>query len=262
AHAYFAIGEYKLALEAFDYAVITNEDFELAYLDYAELCYCLHMWDKALSLYIKLTQLIEPDEELLCRIGECLEHLGEYDKGRVYLYRALGMNPKYAETYYHIGQCYAQEGAWGSSLHFYKQAVKLDEEREDYLSALAKNHQMLGYPQRAIPFYKRAIEIGPELGVNWAELTQILIQENKIEDALNLVEDAFEHTYDAGLFYCKAACEFKKRDFATAMDTLKEALLEDHGKHQMLFAICPELIEDRGVQAIIRYYDPNFFEQE
>jgi len=256
AHACYAIGEYKEALEAFDYAIVINDKFELAYLDYAEFCYSLHMWDKALPLYLKLLELIDADEELLCRIGECLERLGEYEKAKLYLYRALALNPKAPETYFHIGQCYAQQGIWESSLHFYKQAAKLSPERDDYLAALAKNHVQLGFPMRAIPLFKKAMTLGPEIGSYWSGLAQIFISRNKINAALELLEEANEHTYSADLLYVQAACQFIKKDKTTAMDTLREGLLEDYNLHQLLFDICPNLKEDKDVKAIIRYYKP------
>jgi tetratricopeptide (TPR) repeat protein len=256
AHAYFAVGEYKKALDAFDYAIIVNENFELAYLDCAELCHSLHMWKKALPLYLKLLELIDADEELLCRIGECMEKLGDYEKAKVYLYRALALDPKAADTYFLIGQCYAMQGVWESSLHFYKQAVKLDPERDDYIAALAKNHVKLGFPTRAIPLYKKATTIGPEIGSYWSELTQIFISRKKISAALELLDEAFENTYDARLLYCQAACQFINVDKTTAMDTLREGLLENYHLHHLLFEICPDLKEDKDVKAIIRYYNP------
>ncbi len=256
AHAYFANGEYKKALDAFDYAIIVNENFELAYLDCAELCYSLHMWEKALPLYLKLLELIDADEELLCRIGECYQKLSDYEQAKIYLYRALALNPKAPETYFLIGQCYAMQGIWESSLHFYKQAVKLDPERDDYIAALAKNHVKLGFPMRAIPLYKKATSIGPEMGSYWAELTQIYISKKKINAALEVLDKASESAYDARLLYCQAACQFIKADKTAAMDTLRESLLEDYHLHTMLFEICPNLKEDRAVKAIIRYFNP------
>lgn len=256
AHAYFAVGEWKLALDAFDYAIVVNENFELAYLDCAELCYSLHMWKKALPLYLKLLELISADEELLCRVGECFEKLGDYEKAKIYLYRALPMNPKASETYFLIGECYAKQEVWESSLHFYKQAVKLNPENDKYIAALAKNQVKLGFPMRAIPLYKKATKIGPEMGNYWAELTQIFINRNKIGAALEVLEEAFENAYDARLLYCQAACQFINADKTEAMNTLREGLLENYQQHPMLFEICPDLKEDRDVKAIIRYYNP------
>jgi tetratricopeptide (TPR) repeat protein len=258
AHAYYALGEYKLALEAFDYAIVINEEFELAYLDCAELCYSLHIWDKALAHYQKLLELLEPDEELLCRIGECYQKLGDYEHAKIYLYRALAMSPKYAKVYYLIGLCYSQEGIWESSLHFFKQAVKLNPDRDDYLAALAKNQVMLGFPQRAIPLYKKATELGPEISTYWTELAQIYIERKKISQALELLDEALENTYDASLFYCQAACHFIRKDKSLALDTLREGLLEDYPMHHLLFELCPELREDADVKGILRYYASEF----
>lgn len=257
AHAYYGMGEYKMALDAFDYAIVIKDDYELAYLDYAELCYDLHLWDKALVLYTRLMELISPDEDLLCRLGECYSKIGNYEKAKVYLYRALALSPKEAEIYFHIGNCYAKDGIWESSLHFYKQAVKLSPEQDEYIAALAKNQVALGFPMRAIPLYKKAIKLGKEVPEYWAELTQVFIERKKTGAALQLLEQAFENTYSADLVYLKAACEFIQADKTAAMDTLQEGLLENYKSHHLLFKVCPELIDDRAVKAILRYYKPS-----
>ncbi len=236
-HAWYAIGEHHKALNAFDYSLLINDRFELAYLDCAELCYSLHKWAKALPLYLKLLELMEPDEELLCRIGECLEHLGQYEKAKVYLYRGLAKNPKDPEIYFHIGQCYAKESVWESAIHFFKQAVKLNPERDDYIAALANNHVQMGFPHRAIPLYKKATSLLPEMSAYWVELTRIFIQRNKIDEALCLLDEAFENTYDASLLFCQAACQFMQGNKVTAMDTLREGLLENYDMHRLLFVV-------------------------
>ncbi len=253
-HAWYATGEHYKALEAFEYATIINDKFELAYLDCAELCFSLQKWAKALPYYLKLLHLIEPDEELLCRIGQCYEYLGAYEKAKVYLYRALAINPKDPEIYFHIGQCYAKGESWESAMHFFKQAVKLNPDSDEYIAALAHNHVQLGYAHRAIPLYKKATTLLPEISSNWVALTQIYISRNKVGAALTLLEEAFRHSYDAPLLYCQAACQFISGNKTIAMDTLREGLLEDFDAHRLLFEICPELEEDRKVSAILRYY--------
>ena len=72
------------------------------------------------------------------------------------------------------------------------------------------------------------------------------------------MDEAFENAYDASLLYYQAACQFIKKNRVTALDTLREGLLEDYHLHHLLFDICPELKEDADIKGILRYYSPEF----
>ncbi|HHS95145.1 MAG TPA: tetratricopeptide repeat protein, partial [Phaeodactylibacter sp.] len=186
--------------------------------------------------------------------GECHQHLGNYEKAKVYLYRALAKDPRDAVIYFHIGQCYAKEGIWESSLHFFKQAVKLHPQHDVYSAALANNYLQLGAADKALPLYRQAIKALPEIGEYWVALCRIYIEKTEVDTAMTILERAFENAYDAKLLYGQAACQFIKGEKKAAMDTLRDALLEGFEERKLLFDICPELKTDNDVSAIIAYY--------
>ncbi|MEM1323993.1 MAG: tetratricopeptide repeat protein [Bacteroidota bacterium] len=254
-HAYYSMNKYEKAIEAFEYAFVINDKFELAYRDYAEVCFELKRFDKALKCYLEALEHFDSDPDILAKVGECYEYLGNVAKAKIYFFRALNMDPRSDEVYFHIGECYAAENHLESALHFYKQAIKIDDRREDYLSSLANTYYRLGRPDKALPLFRKAIEIAPEQTSYWTEYAGYLLEMGRVYEAIELMEDAEINSIGAEIQYCKAVCHFKLGQRVQALNCTGEGLMENFAAHKLLFELAPELQADKDVKAIIRYYE-------
>lgn len=77
-HAHYFLNEYEEALIAFEYAFITNERFEPAYKEFAEVCFHLKHYRQALEALEEALTFFQSDSELLVKIGQCHEYMGNY----------------------------------------------------------------------------------------------------------------------------------------------------------------------------------------
>jgi len=254
-HAYYSLNDYDKAIEAFEFAFLINEKFELAYRDYAEVCFELTYYDRALKCYLEVLELFESDPDILSKVGECYEYLGNTAKAKIYFFRALNLDPRNDEVYFHIGECYCREKHWESAVHFYKQAIKLDDTREDYMFGLAGAYQKLNRPEKAFPLYQQAIEIGPEQIAYWTRYARYLLSLGKYQEALTLLDEADANIYSVKVLYYKACCLFKMNNRKLMLETLGEALADDFKIHPIIFAAIPEMETDKDIKAIIKYYE-------
>ena len=254
AQAHYQLREYEEALDAFEYAFITNDKFEPAYKEFADVCFQLKLYQRALDALEEGFELFEADEDMLLKLGQCHQYLGNTAKAKIFYYRALNLNKMADEVYFHIGECYSEEGEYSSSVHFYNQAIKIDDLREDYLMALAKSYSKMGRFQKALPLFQKATEMGPELSENWVEYASFLVDINGLEEALEVIEEGENYSYGADLFYCKAAILFKMEDRKTALDALGEALIENFNDSESFFNYLPDYRSDKDVKSIMRYY--------
>ena len=254
-HAYYSLNDYEKAIQAFEFAFLINEKFELAYRDYAEVCFELTYYDKALKCYLEILELFESDPDILSKVGECYEYMDNTAKAKIYFFRALNLDPRNDEVYFHIGECYSKEKHWDSAVHFYKQAIKLDETREDYMFGLANAYQKLNRPQKAFPLYQKAIEIGPEQTNYWTRYAYYLLSLGRYQEALVLLDEAEINIYSVEVLYYKACCLFQMNNRKLMLDTLGEALSEQFEDHQIIFETIPEMKEDKDIKAIIKYYE-------
>lgn len=254
AQAHYQLCEYPESLDAFEYAFITNNKFEPAYKEFADVCFQLKLYEKALNALEEGLEFFSADEEMLLKIGQCHEYLGDTAKAKIFYYRALNQNKMADEVYFHIGECYSKEKEFASSIHFYNQAIKIDDLREDYLMSLAKSYSNMGRYQKALPIFQKATEMGPELSENWVDYASFLINIGGLDEALEVIEEGENYSYGADLFYCKAAILFKMENRKSALDALGEALIQNIKEVECFFNYLPEYREDKDVKAILKYY--------
>jgi tetratricopeptide (TPR) repeat protein len=253
-HAYSCVGEYDLAIDAYEYSFIINDEFELGYRECADLCFQMCKYDKALNFYLDALDLFGPDSDLLANIGECYMEMSEYDRAKDYFNKASKLDPYNDEVYYYLGLCHAKEDRWLSAINAYFKAIEIEDRREEYFSNLAMAFSKVGEFAKAHYYYLKATEIGPEQCEIWKDHIAFLIQLGELEKALEVVEEAEIHTVGTELMYCRAACLFAMENRSEAMEALRAALIEDLDMANLIFEILPGLKEDIQVHHLISYY--------
>ena len=253
-HAYTYFGRYEEAIEAYEYAFIINKEFEWAYRHCAELCMEIKKYTKALECYQEVMAYIDPDGELLLKVGQCYQFSGNIDIAEKVYARSIKLDELNDEVYFHLGQCSAIRKNWKNAIRFYKRALEIESKREEYYAAIAEAYTNLSQNEKAFHYFDRAIELAPEQSVYWTKFAAFLLKEGAYEAALDVLADAEKHAVGAELLYCKAACLFKMDLRKEAMDVLAEALTECFITHTTLFDYIPELSTDRKINAIIRFY--------
>lgn len=253
-HAYSCEGEYELAIDAYEYSFIINEEFELGYRECADLCFQMCKYEKALSFYLDALDLFGPDSELLANIGECYMEMKEYERAKDYFNKASKLDPYNDEVYYYLGLCHAKEDRWLSAINAYFKAIEIEDRREEYFSNLAMAFSKVGEFAKAHYYYLKATEIGPEECEIWKDHIVFLIQLGELEKALEVVEEAECNAVGTELIYCRAACLFAMDNRNDAMETLRTALIEDLDMANLIFEVLPSLSDDIQVHHLISYY--------
>lgn len=252
AHTYF--GDYDEAIEAYEYAFIINNKFEWAYRHCAELCMEIQDYKKALDCYHDAIAHIQPDGEILFRIGQCYQFLGNTEIAIQFYKRSIKLDELNDEAYYYLGECSAHLQDWKGAIRFYKKAIEIENQREEYFLAIAMVYAHIEQNEKAFLYFDRAIELAPEHSIYWRKFAAFLIKKGALDAALDLLEEASDFAVEAELLYCKAACLFKMDQHKKAMDILAEALSENFELYPELFLYIPELESNRQINSIIEFY--------
>jgi tetratricopeptide (TPR) repeat protein len=255
AQGYSCTGDYEKAIEAMEYSFLINPDFEMGYLDCAELCIQINRYDQALKIYRELIENIGGDSEELVRMAECEFHTGKIRESKRTLIEALKMDSYNDEAYYFLGKCFNALGKHKNAISSLIKAIDLEDRREEYYAELAVAYQADGENGKADFYFRKATEVGPELDTYWHMHVRFLIGLNEYEKALDVLEEAFYQTSSADLDYCKAICLFKLKRRSRAMQSLRDALIDNFAAHTIIFDLVPELKEDREVLSMLRYYE-------
>ena len=94
---------YEKALDAFDFAIVINEEFTTAYFNKANALYNLERYNEAISVYKETFSLEKPEALTFYYIGECYERLEDYRKAKINYNKAIQLNPDLADAWMGIG---------------------------------------------------------------------------------------------------------------------------------------------------------------
>jgi len=256
-HAYHYFGRFEEAIDAYEYAYIADKEFEWAYRDCAAICLELKDYQKALDCYEEaLNYITDPDGDLLLRIGQCYQYLGNLKAAQNFYRQACNLDDYNDEIYFHLGQCMEQQENWSSAIHYYRKAIKLDNRREEYFAALGSILNSLEKFEDAFHCFDKATELAPEQSIFWVQFATFLFDLGYYEEALETLDDAEIHAVGEDLLYFRVVCLYKLNPTQTkkAIAVLAEALKEDFDLHVMIYNYVPELRTNSAFQAAINFY--------
>ncbi len=254
-HAYSCMGEYDKAISSLEYSFIINKNFDIAYMDCADLCCQISDYKRALGIYEEANANFGPDSELLVLIASCHLKLENLISAKANLFSALRLDPYNDETYFLLGECYLKEKSLHNAISSYKKAIKIEDGREEYYEGIAKAYVQLGENNKAVKYFEMATEIAPEQEFLWYQYTSILVKLNRVEEALDVLDDAEFYAVGPELLYCRAVCLSLLGRKKEALVILDEALVDNFEMHDKLFELDPSLKFDKDILSIIHYYE-------
>jgi tetratricopeptide (TPR) repeat protein len=245
------------AIEAYEYSFLTNENFEFAYRDCAQVCLTVQDYKKALQCYQEVLQRFEPDSDLFLHIGHCYANLSNYLIAKTFYEKAVHFDPWCDEAFFRIGVCYAKQKKWQKAIAHYLKAIRIEDRQEEYHAALADAYCQVGDYKKAETFFREAADIAPEEPNYWIRYARFLINRKRPEEALEVLDEAEDYTYGSELLYCRSACLFFLERKQEALLALEDALMEDFYAHNSLFKLLPLLEQDNEVRAVIAVFQPD-----
>lgn len=227
AELYYLAGKYELALkENIKLEEEAGKDDRL-YSRKAECYRYLGMHEAAIA---ELDQILakEGDWNAYCERGICYRLLGKFDQAIADFTAAIEEDPRFAFPYYSRGWCHELTGRDDLALEDYnlgididpdypyiflerglvlKKMGRIDEARADFETAVAKDtvatdgssthyalHE-LGRDDEALAWMQKIIDEDPSDAGNWYDYACLYGRMNRIDDAMNALEKAFELGY-------------------------------------------------------------------
>lgn len=149
---------------------------------------------QSLAIYTAAAALQRPAADDFKIVGLDYVLLNDYPDAIRWLERSVKENPADAEALYHLGRAYYTQNWFDRAILAFQQALKLD-------PLYAKAHNNLGLALAAQnrldiaeQAFRRAIQIGDETGKKseqpYINLAELLIDHNRVPEALNLLDTA------------------------------------------------------------------------
>lgn len=247
------------AADAFDYAIVSNEQFEPAYWHRIDCLIELDLFGEALDYLERTRERFGEDADLWFRYGQCYEYQNDFDQARAYYTKALQDHNMGGRVHYALGQCYLEEEEWHKAEQAFLEAYAVDKYNEEFCLALADVYDVMDEVEKAHEYYHRAIGLAPELIRTWLHYFEFLIDEQTHSLALELVEEAREHVGGVLLDYAHAAILLDSGRRQEGLAVLGSALALDYDQREYLFRLAPDLEEDASLHRFINDYQVDDF---
>lgn len=255
AHAYSGIGLFEKAIEAFEFALAINENYEYAYKDAADIYFRLKQYEKAAEYYMKVAAIAKPYKELYFSTGECYEKMKELNKARYYYRKALMLDPYFDVALYKIGLTYQHEAKNDNALASFEKAYKLNPKVADYLIALANTHRASGNLDKAASLFRKALAERNAKKTTWIEAAFTFFEALEYREAFDTLDDAAAiYEKNAEFYFIKAALYYQVGNRNEAFLNLETGLIKDWKRHKSIFNITPYMKNDNVVLQLIEQY--------
>jgi tetratricopeptide (TPR) repeat protein len=187
---YFILKDYEKAIEAYDFALIIDENDSLSLLQKAHALFQLEKWKDALEVYTAYSEMVSEKWQVWTFIGECYEKLEDFENAIVfyrksldesednfdalegmaigllelerfdesleYIYKAIKLNQLDFEIWIYLGE--AMEGLyrWEEALAAYKKSIALNSNQPDTLFDIGNIYMEIAEFKSALKYYKLA----------------------------------------------------------------------------------------------------------
>ncbi|MCT8339847.1 tetratricopeptide repeat protein [Flavobacteriaceae bacterium TK19130] len=206
---YFVMKDFKKALAAFDFAIISDDRFIGAYLEKGKVLERLKKYEEAIESYSITLGLDDPTSFALLRIGKCYEKLGNKELALQFYTKCVEEDALLDKGWIAITDFYLKQRNYQKALYYIEKAIHIDSENVLYWKRYARINFRLKHYEEAEHGYRRTLELGNYELSTWLTRCDLLIHLGEFEAAVNNLFQAAEFYPEnaeiefrlAGLFY-------------------------------------------------------------
>ena len=249
---YYELKEYKKALGAYDFAIISDDTFVGAYIEKGKVLEKLNLYNEAIENYSITLSLEDPTSFALLRIGSCHEKLGNNDLAVHYYYKTVHEDPLLDKGWIAITKFYCKNKNYQKALYYTNKAINIDSENISYWKYYAKINHRLNFLEEAERGYKRVLELGNYELESWLVRADLLTELGEPEAAtFNLIQAQDFYPENAEIEFRLAGLYFQLLETEKATYHLRNAMRFDAEQIIVLEELFPEVYESLLVKKLI-----------
>ncbi len=250
---YYTLRNYKKALAAFDFAIISDDTFVGAYLERGKVLEKLKRFEEAIENYSITLELDEPSSFALLRIGFCYEKLKNDDLAVQYFYKTVHEDPMLDKGWIAITRYYNRKRNYQKALYYINKAINIDSENVIYWKLYSQINQRLSQFEEAERGFKKTLELGNNELNTWLSRGDLLIKLGEPEAAIYNFEQALEsYPENAEVQYRLAGLFFTLQDIQKGTFHLKNALRNNEEYAFIIDELFPEVSKKMLVKNLLK----------
>lgn len=249
---YFILKDYKKALAAFDFAIISDDCFIGAYLEKGKVLEKLKEYEMAIESYSITLGLDDPTSFALLRIGKCYEKLKNNELALQFYSKCVEEDALLDKGWIAITDFHFRKKNFQKALYYIEKAINIDTENELYWQRYAKINKRLNLFEEAEHGFRRSIELGNYEMETWLSRCDILIELGEYDAGIkNLIQAAEFYPENAEIEYRLAGLYYKLLEDNKAEFHLKNALDLDDQFSLIIEELFPKVFRKQSVQQLI-----------
>lgn len=253
--AYQGLKLYEKAVDAYEYCVAIDENFEFAYRNMADAFMRLKWYEKALEVLEKHLEIAKPEDVIFEAMGYCWEKQKEYKKARGFYRQASQLSPQDDGIFFRIGETYAREKQWEKAMKSYSVALHLNKENASYCMAIGNCLMELDVTNEALVCFLNAVRLKPGNKTTWVALIRGLFIAGYYEEALTQLSIARANAGDkADFYYYHAAILIEMGKSKEGLIQLEAGLRMAPTRVKIFNELNPEYLRRTGVIDLIGKY--------
>ena len=250
---YYYIKNYKKALAAYDFAIISDDTFVGAYLERGKVLEKLKRFEEAIENYTVTLKLDDPTSFALLRIGNCYEKLKNDELAVQYYYKTVHEDPLLDKGWIAITKYYNRKRNYQKALYYINKAINIDHENVTYWKLYSQINQRLNLFEEAERGFKKTLELGNYELNTWLSRGDLLIKLGEPEAAIYNFEQAIEfYPENAEIEYRLAGAYLLVNENNKGIFHLKNALKHNEDYAFILDELFPEILNKVVVKNILK----------
>ncbi len=195
---YGVSGEFDTALKEFETVIWLEPEEFMAIHNIGMVNLLRGEKHKALEYFIQASTACEDVFEMQFQTGRVYIEIGQPEKAKNHLEKAVKLQPVSGPAFRYLGECYTALGCNGAAIAAYKSAIKQNPNDAASLSALGHLFDLQGENlEISTTFCLQSVEISPDNGLYRHRLGSLYLKQNRFEEALREFEAAKKLGYDS-----------------------------------------------------------------
>jgi tetratricopeptide (TPR) repeat protein len=222
-HVYFK--EYKKAITAFEFAIISDEYFIGAYIEKGKSLEKLLQYKKAIENYKLIIGLKDESTYPIYRIGICYKNLGNIVESNKYFYRCIDIDSQMDKSWLQLAINTNSLKDYNKALIYINKAIEINTENKEYWKLYANINIKLKFYEEADLAYQKIIDLDEADESIWLGKIDMLIKLGEFKIALGLLNECLEIFEEKSeILYRISGIYFSLNNNKTGISYLKKAL--------------------------------------
>lgn len=254
---YVALESYENALNAFDYAVLINENSLAGFVEKAKTLEKLGRYKEAIENYKISFKIDTPTPYSLMKVGNCYEKMSMHMSALRYYKTAAHEDPLLDKAWIAIAEVYLkQDNSSNEALAAVTKALEIDPFNSYYWKQYAVASMNLNMFEETVAAFYKCIELKDQKIENYLNIFDALFIIGDYKQALSILLKAKDiYMLSAEIEYRLCGTYFMLNEKKSTVEALANALSIDFEKRYILNLLFPKFYNSSRVQKLIAEFE-------